>query len=817
MKIRRTVVALVSILILLLSIDVAATSFDLSTVSNDERVEKPRESRHLKYHEILKESSSPKVMYPLGSPVFSELSKGNPVIAFDAQGFSALDQGLAAHWYPHYEATLAILIDRGISDATIANWEDLNHVDEDVALLKMDDDEDLGLLLVAMSSGDDQLPATLNKPGRILSDLRQRGRLIYDTDDSPILVGYDYDGAMMKREGRNIEIVIPKDGTLTIQFGVLSKFPMDFSKDLGEGLATAGFRPPGGTENLRFYPERSNYDSARPITDYEDFSELFQGWHKTWRRQVLRTRLYSPVGTYESQMLISIYLVVVTVWIASLVRRILSKEVRKGMIIVGALLMGWVVVRLIKWQRIEIDLVDRYLWYLYYLFQLGIPAVMLWLIWKIDHPSENPRWLVAIIMTNICLFGLVITNEFHQWVFHFETGLSNGTLQYHYNIGMFFVLLGVLIPTIIGGGILLWKSQKMLWLRSSALALGTLVLLILYTIGYLFGVPFARESDVTVTSGVLTLIIIESVIASGLIPANTKYFKLFEHSSLDIQIIDEEGIPIFQSKIAEPIDSETIAKFRAKSQGAMVLTPDSVLYANPTIGGTAFWREDIGIIRRLEQEVETSVKKLELVNSVLAQEQRMLREINEVREKELLFKELREELEDNTAWLLNQIQSVSKDSPSQKQVVTITLALCHLKRRSYIFFKAYDQGELYLEEWMTYIDELKEVVLFAEVRMLALYDVNPLMSVQEGLILYDLVYALMLWALQKPNTILLMNEVEENVFKMKLLYTSRSDAFVVDESLRQRIGQGNGVIDMKTLDESVGITLRLPLGGKKNG
>ena len=213
---------------------------------------------------------------------------------------------------------------------------------------------------------------------------------------------------------------------------------------------------------------------------------------------------------------------------------------------------------------------------------------MLWLIWKIDHPSENPRWLVAIIMTNICLFGLVITNEFHQWVFHFETGLSNGTLQYHYNIGMFFVLLGVLIPTIIGGGILLWKSQKMLRLRSSALALGTLVLLILYTIGYLFGVPFARESDVTVTSGVLTLIIIESVIASGLIPANTKYFKLFEHSSLDIQIIDEEGIPIFQSKIAEPIDSETIAKFRAKSQGAMVLTPDSVLYANPTIGGTAF-------------------------------------------------------------------------------------------------------------------------------------------------------------------------------------------------------------------------------------
>ena len=104
----------------------------------------------------------------------------------------------------------------------------------------------------------------------LLHKLNKSGRLSYGKIDAPVNICWDYQAALMKREGKNIEIIIPSEGTLLYGVGVLSGYEMKFSQNVGDAIAAAGFRTDKAQgEN---YPSLSEYGRAERVDDAVELS-----------------------------------------------------------------------------------------------------------------------------------------------------------------------------------------------------------------------------------------------------------------------------------------------------------------------------------------------------------------------------------------------------------------------------------------------------------------------------------------------------------------------------------------------------------------
>ena len=64
-----------------------------------------------------------------------------------------------------------------------------------------------------------------------LEHLFQNGGFDLDKPDFPILVCLDYEAAAWNRNGGKYEIVVPREGTISYQMGLLSDVPLTLEPD----------------------------------------------------------------------------------------------------------------------------------------------------------------------------------------------------------------------------------------------------------------------------------------------------------------------------------------------------------------------------------------------------------------------------------------------------------------------------------------------------------------------------------------------------------------------------------------------------------
>jgi len=145
------------------------------------------------------------------------LNEGRIAEAFDAQAVGAIEAGIAKYWYPQYLATVIIAVDRDKTDAVVNHWNDL--IDTQVEIGFFNSPGNKQMLLAAMSYGLEGENYSVEKAIQLLSSLYDDNRLIMNSFDSPILICFDYQAANLIRSGRNIEIIIPAEGTYTYEKG----------------------------------------------------------------------------------------------------------------------------------------------------------------------------------------------------------------------------------------------------------------------------------------------------------------------------------------------------------------------------------------------------------------------------------------------------------------------------------------------------------------------------------------------------------------------------------------------------------------------
>ncbi|MDL2294830.1 hypothetical protein LJC60_09435 [Ruminococcaceae bacterium OttesenSCG-928-D13] len=747
--------------------------------------------------------------------VFTYLKKGAATEALAIQAASAIENGAAAHWYPQYLATVVIAVDRGQTDAQIESWSDLPAAGVTVGYNEWD------ALAAAIAYGLEGEAFTLGRATDLLAKLYAEGHLLKNTFDVPIAICFDYQAAAMIKAGRDIEIIVPSEGTLTYTKGILSGVEMPFAGDAESVLLAAGLRLPDGRCDASLYPGAAAYEKAGTVKDYAYFNTVCQDVNRILRRSVFRTRLYSSADQREHQYFVMLYAIIVILWTASFIRRAMQKGVRRAALFTGVILLGWIVVRLIKYQLTEANLFNRMLWYAFYLFQLSLPLVLLWLAWAIDRQDEQvdfPVWLRVLSACNAALVVLVFTNDWHNLVFRLDLSSPNWSRNYSYGPGYYVVLAACVLPLLAALAMLVVKSGRNPRKKGFVFPLAFCVLLILYGCGYVMRIPIAWESDFTMVVGLFTLLFVEACFRTRLIPVNTKYTTLFTHSPLSMQIFDDAGRLALTASSAMQTDGEWLARALAAHPLPVERDENTLLFASPIAGGTALWQEDITALNRLQRETRESVRKLAAANAVLAEEEKIRRALDEEKAKAQLMAQLEAEIAVYSAQLADMMEELLEAEGEPEQVLQVALLLCCIKRRCNLFFRQQETDAFPADELTVYIDELAEIAGYGEGRVLVTSEITSDLPVRVATLFYDFFYAAIAWAArQKCPHLLVHLGPEGDAITMRLLPSADAHSFVLDAKLEASIIEMGGTWALKDLDDAVGISLSFPKGGEADG
>lgn len=744
--------------------------------------------------------------------ILSCLENGGIVQAMDVQAEPLLSEELAGYWYPHSVSTVVIAVDREQTDAPISGWKDIALAGEQVAILM--DPFDMQRIALAISYGLDKETYTAESAVNLIKGLRKNGLLVTKGFGAPILICYDYQAVSLIKDGFPLEIIVPKEGTLSYVNGLLSNTEMTMPENMDRRLIAAGLRLPDGRCDTKFYPAAVQYLPAVAIHDHTYYSTQSLNSESILRRKALGVRLYTSADGREHQLASSFFIAAVICWAASVVNRAMQKRVQKGAIITAALLIGWMLLRLMKWQLMFEITLGRFLWFTYIPFQILISLTLLWLAWGIDKPEDSaklPLWLRINAFISVLFIAMVFTNDLHMLVYIYDLSQPGWLDIYTYGVGYYIILAILLLQFLVAIGMLAMRCIRNPRKKGLIFPLMLLILFAVYGYGYINRIQIAYDSDLVMVFAVLSILFFEASIHSGMIPVNTKYSQFFVHSPLSMQIIDDTGSSVLSSISAATLDDRLTAHVLASDNQAVCVDNDTLLFSRKVTGGFTVWLEDISKLNRLHEQIAGSVDKLRRANIVFARDAKIKQEIEEEKARNDLMDGLEAEISDKLSELQSMIARLSYAQNKKQDTAMIAMSLCLIKRRSDFFFSKQEMQSVGASELIVCAEELIGYAALAGTDTQIINELKGSLPAYLADVLYGFFGEVLLHCAKNSfKRILARVYYESGCYTMWLMLPEKNNPYTLGQRLVIDIRNYGGTFDEKDLDDAIGVRLSVP-------
>ena len=752
--------------------------------------------------------------------IFTGINSGAAVEAFDTQANPAIANGIASHWYPQYLATVVIAVDRGKTDAQIDGWLDLESSGEPVG---MTNGKLCSRIMAAISYGLNGMDFSLHSATGLLSSLNRQKNLILDNYEMPVLICFDYQAAAMIKAGQKLEIIIPQEGTLSFEKGLLSNAPLNISKNAPDisgnrdVLIAAGFRMTDGSCNESIYPPNAAYSQAVTLTDYTHLNAEIQNATKLMRREVQNTHRYSSADGHEHLLFALVYIIAAILWSSSIAHRAMQKGVRRSAFFCCALLVGWAMARIMKYQISTLSILNRYMWYSYYIFELSIPLVLVWMALMIDKTEESlnpPKWWFYIACVNAALILIVLTNDLHLLVFDMDIYGTSWDKEYSYGLIYYFILALIFAQALLSQAIMVRKSRHSPKGRALLFPVGIYLLLGAFCIAYSLRLPIVAGSDTTIVIGVFTLMGMEACVQTGLIPVNRNYRQFFARSPHNMQIINDMGEMKLASISAKPIENRMWRLFLENPEKSQPGGENELIFAGAIRGGMIVWQEDISSINLIQNKIEASMEPLRRTNALLEQENDIQSKLASSKARSDLFSALEGEIRHRSEQLSHMLHNIPVGDERTGYIARVALLVCYIKRRCQLFFieqnsRFTDAGEL-----IVYMDELAEFGKVVGLSCFCNCILTGQISVRQATLIYDFFFSLLDWMQEHRRVSLFVQMIEEdrNVV-MRVMPSGDLSGFTPEPDFLRSLEAANGEFSRKPLDDAEGFWLIFPREG----
>ena len=744
--------------------------------------------------------------------IYAEISKGNAVACFDIQAISAMNNGIGRYWYPHMLCTVVIAVDRTQTDVSITGWNSLKQNNVPVGIGSTSIIRNM-LAMGAISYGLNQKEHSKEETLLFLEYLNQNGGFELENLDAPILICMDYEAAAWNRNGGNYEIIVPTEGTLSYYMGLLSDVPLTLDFGLDNGLLSAGLPLNNGNKPQDF---PKNYISAHILAeeDYDWFLDITGDSSRDLRRQVFHSRLYTTADLREHILFAILIIVIILLWKGTVSHRMIRKDVRKAVSIMGWLMVGWLLLRLLKYQLASDSIICRMCWYGYYIFQLALPVTLFYLTVIMDKKEMEMQLQLHLLLPFIIYVLsvlLVMTNDLHQLVFIFDLN-GNWSSDYSYGLGYWIITCFSLIFFLLATGKLIFKRGRSVYWGSKVFPLLFVLALFMYIFAYIKRIPLIWESDLTVSICTISVLFFETLLHSGLIPVNTQYQRLFVSAPIGLTLLDETGKTILSSQGVSPVSRSVWKRLLMDINNPLLRDKDTQLHAIPIHGGMAVWQENISVLNRIQNEIQNVQIRLEAANALLLEEEEVKKRLLTAETNRNLFEHLDRDMEHRIASLTNLIENLTDTEHPKDMVAYITLCLCHIKRRCNLFFMVRQGESLLGDELSIYLDELVELARYTGLHILIRCEQNSTLEIRRATLCYDFAFEIISCTIKEVSSPL-MGYLEQKGGQLIFRFISDSDheKWHFSDELMTAVSALGGLISCKDLDDAIGIYMTLPL------
>lgn len=436
----------------------------------------------------------------------------------------------------------------------------------------------------------------------------------------------------------------------------------------------------------------------------------------------------------------ALYLLLFTLWGFSLDRRIIQRQTLHCLRLTAALMLLWLILRTLKYSFVTGPAAGRYIWYLYYLPMLFLPLLGVYIALSMgkseDYRLSRGTGMLSIIPA--ALFLLVITNDLHQQVFAFKSGVPglpvSGTYSYR---PLYFICLGWMVVCMAFSLVCLFRKSRIPsgeGKRITPFVLGCAMLL--YGILYLSGIPAVRWwfGDMNVMFCLLYAAIYESCIRCRMIPSNTGYVELFEASTLAACIADRSGRIVLRSRAAGE-------DMTCPQEGQRIVRPDGMRISSaPISGGYAVWQDNVRQLAELRTRLNANKEEMERNKKKLKDAYLVQKSLHELTEKNRIYNELEAKHSRQTAQMRQMLAQCERSGPAERRnlLKKVLLLGTYIKRSANLYFLSSEYQWLPQQELRLTVDEAVRALTACGTECGVIYRTTEPMRASEVVRLFDL-------------------------------------------------------------------------------
>lgn len=460
-------------------------------------------------------------------------------------------------------------------------------------------------------------------------------------------------------------------------------------------------------------------------------------------------------GVYMNYIRAALYLLLFALWGYSLDRRIIQTQALHCMRLTAALMLVWLILRTLKYEVVTDITVARYIWYLYYLPMLFIPLFGVYIALSLGK-SEKYRLtgrVVALAAIPAILFSLVITNDLHQQIFAFNSGIPGRPDNYSYHHRyLYFICLGWMVGCMIFSLIRLLKKSRIKNGGKKPLMpfiIGCIT--ILYGILYLTGLSAVRWwfGDMNVMFCLLYAAIYESCIRCRMIQSNTGYVELFEASTLAAVIMDRSGNVVIRSRAA---DEDMICP----QDGTQIIRPDGTRISSaPINGGYVVWKDNVRPLTELRAQLSENKAQIKNNKEKLHEAYLIQKKLHELTEKRRIYDKLDLMYGDQInriGQLLEQCEN-TETNEVHNILKRILLLGTYIKRSANLYFLSLEHELLSQQDIRLTVDEAVRVMNVCGTECSVVYYMTKPMHSEEVMRLFNLLKTVVETAVDGLNSI----------------------------------------------------------------
>ena len=436
----------------------------------------------------------------------------------------------------------------------------------------------------------------------------------------------------------------------------------------------------------------------------------------------------------------ALYLLLFALWGFSLDRRIIQRQTLHCLRLTAALMLLWLILRTLKYSVVTGPAAGRYIWYLYYLPMLFLPLLWVYIALSMgkseDYRLSRGTGMLSIIPA--ALFLLVITNDLHQQVFAFKSGVPglpvSGTYSYR---PLYFICLGWMVVCMAFSLVCLFRKSRIPsgeGKRITPFVLGCAMLL--YGILYLSGIPAVRWwfGDMNVMFCLLYAAIYESCIRCRMIPSNTGYVELFEATTLAACIADRSGRIVLRSRAADE-------NMTCPQEGQRIVRPDGMRISSaPISGGYAVWQDNVRQLAELRTRLNANKEEMERNKKKLKDAYLVQKSLHELTEKNRIYNELEAKHSRQTAQMRQMLARCERSGPAERRSLLkkVLLLGTYIKRSANLYFLSSEYQWLPQQELRLTVDEAVRTLTACGTECGVIYRTTGPMRTSEVVRLFEL-------------------------------------------------------------------------------